>query len=50
MEKNEEYYEKLDKRTNEYKEWKAKQAITQEELEEKHEKVSKGLVTPLLKQ
>ena len=48
MEKNEEYYEKLDKRTNEYKEWKASQQlqesiVTQEDLEAKHDKQSKGL-------
>jgi len=47
MEKNKEYYEGLDKRTNEYKNWKASQVDlvipTQEELQAKHEEQSKGL-------
>ena len=41
--KDEEYYNALDKRTAEYKEWKATQNIqphkTQEELEERHKKL-----------
>jgi len=41
MEKNREYYEGLDKRTNEYKEWKKSLTIephlTQEDLNAKHE-------------
>ena len=47
MIKDKEYYENLDKRTNEFKEWKASQEIepnkTQEELNEKFEEQSKGL-------
>ena len=47
MIKDKEYYENLDKRTNEFKEWKALQEIepnkTQEELNEKFEEQSKGL-------
>ena len=48
MEKNKEYYESLDKRTNEFKDWKASQKIeapikTQEELLDKHGNLPNGL-------
>jgi hypothetical protein len=47
MEKNREYYEGLDKRSKEYKLWKASEVDlvvpTQADLEAKHDKLSKGL-------
>jgi len=36
MKKSKEYYEGLDKRTNEYKDWKTSQETTQEDLTAKH--------------